>query len=71
MNYPHWEYDQAKKEITIYFGEHNYVTYYDEDAEALYKDLELGTDKQRQFALNKLYLDLEHSDPYSRSSDLL
>ena len=71
MKYPYWEYDQTKKEITIYFSEHNYVTYYDDDADALYKDLELGTDKQRQFALNELYLDYEHSDPYRRSEDLL
>ena len=70
-DYPYWNYDTKKKEITIYFSEHNYVTYYDEDSEALYKDLELGTDKQRQFALNELYLDYENSAPYRRSEDLL
>ena len=70
-DYPYWNYDTKKKEITIYFSEHNYVSYFDEDAEALYKDLELGTDKQRQFALNELYLDYEHQDPYRRSDDLL
>ena len=69
-DYPYWEHDQTKKEITIYFSEHNYVTYYDEDSEALYKDL-TGTDKQRQFALNELYLDYENQDLYRRSDDLL
>ena len=71
MNYPHWEYDPAKKEITIYFSEHNYVSYYDEDADALYQDLEFGTEKCREQLLNELHLDYEHSDPYRRSEDLL
>ena len=71
MNYPYWEYDDTKKEITIYYSEHNYVTYYDEDAEGLYKDLEVGTEKERQFILNEIYLDMENSDPYRRSDDLI
>ena len=64
MNYPYWEYN--KKEITIYFSEHHYVTYYDDDADALYQDLELGTDKCREDLLNELHLDYEHNDPHNR-----
>ena len=71
MKYPYWEYDPAKKEITIYFSEFNYTTYYDEDSEALYMDLEYGTKKCREQLLNELYLDNDNSDPYSRSDDLL
>jgi hypothetical protein len=71
MNYPYWEYDDTKKEITIYYSEHRYCTYYDEDAEGLYKDLEFGTEKERQYILNEIYLDMESSDPYRRSDDLI
>ena len=70
MKYPYWEYDHTKKEITIYFSEHDYTTY-DDEAEELYKDLEYGTEKCREQLLNELYLDYEHSDPYRRSDDLL
>ena len=66
MNYPYWEYDQTKKEITIYFSEHHYVTYYDDDAEALLKDLESASDEGRKIIYNELHLDYEHNDPYSR-----
>ena len=69
MRYPYWEYDQAKKEITIYFGEFDYVTYFDEDAELLYEDLETGNEEQRKFILNELYLIYEHKDPYRRGED--
>ena len=71
MNYPYWEYNDTKKEITIYYSEHSYVTYYDEDAEGLYKDLESGTERERQYILNEIYLDMENSDPYRRSDDLI
>jgi len=66
MSYPYWEYNDSKKEITIYFGEFSYVTYYDEEAELLYRDLEFGRPKDREFILNELYLDMEHTDPYRR-----
>ena len=71
MNYPYWEYNDSKKEITIYYSDYRYCTYYDEDAEGLYKDLELGTERERQFILNEIYLDMERSDPYRRSNDLI
>ena len=64
MNYPYWEYD--KKEITIYFSEHHYETYYDDDADALYKDLESASDEGRKIIYNELHLDYEHNDPYCR-----
>ena len=70
MKYPYWEYDHTKKEITIYFSEHDY-TVYDDEAEELYKEFEYGTEKCRKQLLNELYLDYEHSDPYRRSDDLL
>ena len=71
MSFPYWEYNKKEKEITIYFNEYKYVTYYDEDADALYRDLQFGRKKDRQFILNELYLDYEHHDPYRRSDDLL
>ena len=69
MNYPYYEYKE--KEITIYFSEHDYVTYYDDDADALNKDLESASDEGRRIIYNELHLDYEHSDPYRRSNDLL
>ena len=68
MKYPRWE-DNKKDEITIYFSEGNYVTYYgEEEASDLYFDLEYGTKYERKHLLNELYLDYEHQDPYTRSS---
>tara|TARA_B100000424_G_C22666980_1_gene366398 strand:+ start:73 stop:273 length:201 start_codon:yes stop_codon:yes gene_type:complete len=64
MKYPRWEY--KLNEITIYWSEHNYVTYYDEDASDLFFDLEYGTKYERKYILNELYDDYKHSDQYSR-----
>ena len=64
MNYPYCEY--KAKEITIYFSEHHYVTYYDDDADALHKDLESASDEGRKIIYNELYLDYEHNDPHCR-----
>tara|TARA_Y100001938_G_scaffold108165_1_gene147807 strand:+ start:36 stop:254 length:219 start_codon:yes stop_codon:yes gene_type:complete len=66
MSYPYWEYNDSKREFTLYFGELNYVTYYDDDGESLYRDLENANSKDREFILNELYLDMEHTDPYRR-----
>ena len=64
MEYPYYEHKE--KEITIYFSEHHYVTYYDDDADALLKDLESASDEGRKIIYNELHLDYEHNDPYSR-----
>ena len=49
MSYPYWEYNDSKREFTLYFGELNYVTYYDDDGESLYRDLENANSKDREF----------------------
>ena len=67
MNYPYYELGFYKgAEITIYFSEHHYVTYYDDDAEALLKDLESASDEGRRIIYNELHLDYEHNDPHCR-----
>ena len=71
MNYPYWEYNKKERELSVYFGEYNYVMYYDEEAELLYKDLEFGRPKDREFILNEIYLMKENDDPYRRSGDLI
>ena len=72
MRYPRWEYNKKDRELTIYYGEYQYTTFYDDDAEALYKDLEFGRPKDVKIILNELYLDFEqHNDPYRRSDDLM
>ena len=58
-----------KDEITIYFSEDNYVTYYGSGCIDLYFDLEYGSKYERKHLLNeKEYLDYEHNDPYSRGN---
>ena len=69
MNYPYWEYNPKKKEITIYFSEHNYVTYY--DADSLHKDLKSASDEARKFIYYELYLDYKEQAPYRREGKLL
>ena len=67
MDYPYYKYNRKKKELTIYWDEYRYVTYYDEDAELLHKDLESARDEDLRFIYNELHLDMEHEDPYRRS----
>tara|TARA_B100000902_G_C27267889_1_gene894628 strand:- start:1169 stop:1399 length:231 start_codon:yes stop_codon:yes gene_type:complete len=70
-DYPSWEYNHQKKEICIYFSEYDYIQYFDEDAENLYKDLEFGNNKTKETIFNELYLERENQDPYRRSEDLI
>lgn len=64
MKYPYYEHKGSQ--ITIYFGDYDYVTYYDDDADALLKDLENASDEGRRIIYNELHLDYEHNDPHNR-----